>query len=186
LTRYDVLKMWVSTRYHPTPEEQDLSMFGVPGEVVGKKKMEYHGERTTHDSTGKPCTFLLRPDQILMREIIRRKMIFSKHFLRCSLWGYVNIATLQNYPPRRWDRKIKELEEEYGDDDECGEPANGGKHDLLDLGVNKLISMLVAPRDQDQEKCQSQAKQDAFLEECVKWYRHERELGLDEATMATE
>jgi hypothetical protein len=38
--------------------------------------MEYCGERSIHE-TGKVCTFILRPDQIFMRELVRRKIIFS-------------------------------------------------------------------------------------------------------------
>ena len=178
LTKHDVLEMWVATKYTPLVEEEGLPMFGVSGEKIGKLRMEYWGERSTHE-TGKACTFLLRPDQLLMREIVRRKIMFSKHFLRCLLWGYVDIATMENYPPRRWDRRIKELDEEYEDGvDGCGdggEPADGFKDDLLDIGVKKPISMLVATKDHVRaERMERKRKEDTFLQHCMDWYQEER------------
>lgn len=170
-TRYDVLKMWVVAKYNPPPVEAGLPMFGLSGEKVGKMKMEYYGQKSTHD-TGKPCTFLLRPDQLVMREIIRRKIAFSKHFLRCLLWGYADIVTLENYPPRTWDRRIKALVDEYEADDECGGcVATGDDDDLLDLAVVKPISMLVRQSGTATEE--SRTKQDLFLEECMRWFEDE-------------
>lgn len=183
LSKYDVLKMWVATKYVPGPDEEGLPIFGVPGEKVGKIRMEYWGEQATHDS-GKACTFLLRPDQIVMREIIRRQIIFSKHFLRCLLWGYVNIVTMKNYQPRDWDRRIKDLDEEYDDDDECGgleEPANGVRDELLDLGIKKPVSMLVAPRT---NRTARNSPEETFLEACMKWYKDELQLNSYEANGA--
>jgi hypothetical protein len=178
LTRHDVLKMWVAAKHNPPREEEGLPMFGVPGDRIGKTRMEYFGKRSTHD-TGKPCTFLLRPDQLVMREIIRRKIIFSKHFLRCLLWGYVDIVTMENYPPRTWDRKIEGLNEDYEYDDECGGygTADDGKDDLLDLGIAKPISMLVKQnyRATDQG---IQKRDDTFLEQCMKWFKDENK-GFD-------
>lgn len=152
-------------------------MFGIPGEEIGKMRMEYWGERSTHD-TGKPCTVLLRPDQLFMREIVRRKMVFSKHFIRCLMWGYVNVMTLKDYPPRTWDRRIKGLDDDYEDDDECGgygELRASVADDLLDLAVKKPVSMLVARGDQNGAWKGQAGGKEAFLEECMKWYLKERQ-----------
>lgn len=57
---------------------------------------------------------------------------------------------MENYEPRMWDRRIKELDEDCRDDDECGghdEQATDVKDGLLDLGVKQPISILVARRD---------------------------------------
>ena len=184
LTKHDMLKMWVATKYKPPADEEGLPMFGVPGNEVGKIKMEYWGERAVHD-TGKACTFLLRPDQLLMREIIRRNIVFSKHFLRCLLWGYVNIVTMENYQPRVWNRKIKELNDEYEGEDECGaddQPASSEQDELLDLGIKKPVSILVSREDHVQiESRERRSKEDAFLEECMKWYKDESQSHSKEA-----
>jgi hypothetical protein len=177
--KYDVLKMWVATKFTPTPGQEDgLSMFGVPSEELGKMRMEYFGLQPAHP-TGKPFTFLLRPDQLLVREVVRRKMIFSKHFLRCFLWGYVDISTMKDYEPRVWERKIKDLDDEYDDEDgRAGytRQAGGVKEDeLLDLAVKKPISILVArtPHRQLGKIEARQRKEKAVLEECMKWYTEE-------------
>ncbi|KAF7511356.1 hypothetical protein GJ744_004921 [Endocarpon pusillum] len=171
LTRSELLMMYVTTKSAPVPDEEGLPMFGISEKEIGKLRMEYWGERSTHD-TGKPCTFLLRPDQLFMREIVRRKMVFSKHFIRCLLWGYVNVLTMKDYPSRVWDRKILNLDDEYQDDDECGgycDLRGSVTNELLDLAAKKPVSMLVTQRDQ------SGVRKEAFLEECMKWYLEERQ-----------
>jgi hypothetical protein len=93
-----MLMMWVATKYKPAPDEEGLAMLGVLGKGIGKRRMGYCGERSIHE-TGKVCTFILRPDQVFMREIVRGKIIFSMHFLRCMLrviwtsrpWGITNL-----------------------------------------------------------------------------------------------
>lgn len=174
LTTYDVMKMWIATKHQPSPEEEGLPIFGVAGNAIGKTRLEYFGKMPAH-STGKPCTVLMRPDQLIMREMILRNMVFSKHFLRCLLWGYVDIVTMKDYEPRLWDRRIKELDEEYEDDDEYKKPCTGGGgDDPLDIGVRKPISMLVRPRRQVRGGiAEKTRRQDAFLEECMKWYKDE-------------
>jgi hypothetical protein len=96
-----MLKMWVSTKYKPAPDEEGLPMFGVAGENIGKRRIEYCSKRSIQE-TGKVCTFVLRPDQVVIREIVRRKIILSMYFLRCMLWGCVDIKTMENYQPRIW------------------------------------------------------------------------------------
>jgi hypothetical protein len=172
-TQHDLLKTWIATRYTPAQDEGGLSIFGIPGDEIGKLRMEYWGEKSTHD-TGKPCTFLLRPDQLVMREIIRRGILFSKHFLRCMLWGYIDIVTMEDYPPRPWSRRIQELAGEYEDEDECGgvDVAAGGD-DLLDLGIKKSVSMLVKQGKGVRNENTRQMKEDTFLRECMGWFQEE-------------
>lgn len=178
LTRSELLMMYVTTKSTSIPDEEGLPMFGISGKKIGKLRMEYWGERSTHD-TGKPCTLLLRPDQLFIREIVRRKMIFSKHFIRCLLWGYVNTSTMKDYPSRIWDRKILNLDDEYQDNDECGsycDLRSGVTNELLDLAAKKPVSMLVTQLEGDQTGVQKhEARQkELFLGECMKWYLEER------------
>jgi hypothetical protein len=39
--KHDMLRMWVVSKYTPPPKEEGLSMFGGPGDKVGKMMMEY-------------------------------------------------------------------------------------------------------------------------------------------------
>lgn len=171
--------MWVATRHKPLPDEQGLPIFGLSPTEVGNQKMEYWGKRSKHE-TGKACTILLRPDQLVMREIFRRRMVFSKHFLRCLLWGYVNVVTLDNYPPRSWDDGRDALAYEDDEDEraiydlDAGGGSNGGvRDDLLDLRLQKPISMLVQPRTSKDHSAEKKRKEDAFLARCMDWWRSE-------------
>jgi hypothetical protein len=189
-TKYDVMKMWLATKYIPTPgaEATDLPIFGVPAEELGKLRMEYHGLQPAHPPA-KPLTFLLRPDQLLLREVVRRKLVFSKHFLRCFLWGYVDINTMRDYAPRVWERKITGLEDEY--DEEEGragytrEKVGVLQHEedeLLDLAVRKPVSVLVARRPHrlvgrlDERKM----AEERLLEECMKLFKEECRVDDDD------
>ena len=143
--RYDILRLWIATRPSRVLDTQDESVFGIPSDQVGKLKMEHWGEEV-HRESGQPCTMLVRPDQLVTREIIQRRMLFSKHFLRCLLWGYIDAETLENYPPRQWSRRKDSLTDEYYDEDECGGPRafdDGSGDDLLDLGFKKPLSRIV-------------------------------------------
>ena len=70
------------------------------------------------------------------------------------------------------------MDDDYQDDDECGgygELRGSVTDDLLDLTVQKPISMLVARRDQSEVWNGEARQKEAFLEECMKWYLKERQ-----------
>ena len=181
--KYDVMKMWLSTKHLPAPvaDELHLPIFGIPSSELGKLRMEYFGLQPAH-APNKPLNFLLRPDQLLLREVVRRQLVFSKHFLRCFLWGYVDITTMQNYAPRVWERTITGLEDEYGDEEgRAGytrEKVGVPEDELLDLAVKKPVSVLVARRPhrlvgRTDERSEEQGK---LLQECMRLFTEECRL----------
>jgi hypothetical protein len=77
-------------------------------------------------------------------------------------------------PTSDMDRRIRDISDDYEDDDECGydEPAIDEKDDLLDMGIKKPISLLAAQRDHVGEQSRERMrKQAVFLEECMRWYK---------------
>lgn len=124
-------------------------VFGIPRDEAGLLKKEFWGkfnydpERKMRTSTalGRPTKFLMRPDQIVIREAVRRGMRMGKQFLRALMHGYVDEETLGAVPPRDLNggrSRILEEEGEYGVDDLVGGVralrVEDGGDPLLDLG----------------------------------------------------
>ena len=173
--RYEVMKMWVATKYRPPADLRSLPIFGIPADKVGRRRYEYWGEKEEHND-GRKVNVLLRADQLVVREIIRRDMSFSGHYLKFLIWGYVDFETLKNFPPRRFDRRIEGLDDEYEEDDACGGLGVEAyeKDPLLDLGLEKEVSLLV-----DRSGRKKKARQDEFLEACMKVWEEESKESQD-------
>ena len=159
-----------------------MSIFGVAGGDVGTAKYEYWGRKGASELR-RELQVLLRPEQLVMREAIRRGLRFRRHFLRSLLYGYVRPDTLENYAPRQLGRRDPRLEGEYEVDDEVGGeeiPAaeTGARDPLLDLGERKEVSALcveVAVGDGADGEAVQRRKREEFLERCMRWCREERE-----------
>lgn len=94
-TRLDYLKLWVKhscqrlSRPGPETHEQQLindardamPIMGIPGRLVGRWGYETYG-------TGSQK--LLRPDELVLREQIRRRLDLQKHWLRMIKWGFLD------------------------------------------------------------------------------------------------
>ena len=87
LTQYEMLQMFVRWKYRPAPEHSRMSICGVPAREVGRGQLEGWGSGRTR---------LLRPDELIMREGIRRKMDLHKRYLDMMLWGYVDKKTFED------------------------------------------------------------------------------------------
>lgn len=162
-----------------------MSIFGVAAKDVGKGRYEYWGKKTTRE-LGREVQVLLRPEQLVMREVVRRGMRFQKHFLRCLLYGYVRPDTLEDYAPRELGRRDPGMRDEYGIDDEVGGeevPAEErAKDPLLDLGERKEIGVLCVKvdREMDGEQMLRKKKEEEFLDLCMKWCQDGRQWeGMD-------
>lgn len=170
----------------PLPDEVGVSIFGVKANEVGRGRYEYWGKKTA-DQLGREVQVLLRPEQLVMREAVRRGLRFRRHFLRSLLYGYIRPDTLENYAPRELGRRDPRLANEYQLDDEVGGemiPQEEGVRDpLLDLGERKAISALCVKVDNmamDSEESVRRKKLDEFLDRCMEWSRNEREWeGMD-------
>ncbi|KAM3083462.1 hypothetical protein ACMFMG_004110 [Clarireedia jacksonii] len=68
----------------PLPE---TGIFGVPASELGRGHLEGWGKGTKH---------LLRGDELVMRESVRRELGFKNHIMMMMLWGYVDYVTGEN------------------------------------------------------------------------------------------
>lgn len=180
-TRYELMKAWIRYKYHPPHHEAGQTMFGVPGNQVGRGRLEYWGFRTAQQ-VGHAIAPLMRPDQLIPREAFRRGMRFEKHFLRFLLYGYVRPDTLENYEPRKYGRRIAELrDEEYELDDAVGGVAalsvdDEGFDPLLDLGQPRVVSAFTIVKDKTVDaEVQLRKREEEFLDRCIKWWEREQE-----------
>jgi hypothetical protein len=180
-TQYDVLQAWTRFRYVPLPDEVGMSIFGVGANEVGKAKFEYWGKKSVEE-LGRELQMLLRPEQLVMREAVRRGMRFQKHFVRSLLYGYVRPDTLENYAPRELGRRDPALKDEYEIDDEVGGlevPGEEGLRDpLLDLGERKEVSVLCVKVDNTRDSegvVRGKKKEEEFLDRCMQWCRDKRQ-----------
>lgn len=112
-THYDVIREWVKYKYVPAADEIQSCrrIFGIPIKDAGKLRWEYWGLKTPGQVGRRHLRALLRPEQLIMREAIRRGIRFQKHFLRCVLYGYVRPDTLESFAPREIGRRIESWDE---------------------------------------------------------------------------
>ncbi|KAI1615179.1 hypothetical protein EDD36DRAFT_380208 [Exophiala viscosa] len=182
-TKFEVLKEWIKLRYEPMEDEIGLPMFGVRPENIGRGRLEYWGEVSTEE-LGRIPGWLFRPDQLIVREAIRRGMSLDRHYLQFMLYGYVRPDTLQDYAPRRYGRRIEQFkDDEYEIDDMIGGVAalavgDEGYDDLLDLGQPRRGSpyTIVKEKISTQEKA-LRKKQEEFLSMCIAWWEREMKSG---------
>ena len=72
------------------PEHRGLSAFGIPAEEIGIGHLEGWGKGRVH---------LIRPDELVMRESVRRGLNLKTHIMSMMLWGYVDPITVKDTPP---------------------------------------------------------------------------------------
>ncbi len=126
----ELLQMYVRWKYRPAPEHQGMSIVGVPAEKVGKGHLEGWG-------LGRKT--LLRPDELVMREAIRRKLDLHKRYMDMMIWGYVNSKTLENIPTNQMvtDNQTTESssEDDFTEESEDDGDGNGEAIDQADIVV---------------------------------------------------
>ena len=118
LNELELLQMYVRWKYKPAPEHRGMSIVGVPPEEVGKGHLEGWGLGTRK---------LLRPDELVMRESVRRNLDFHKRYMDMMVWGYIDSKTLEDIPADKpvMDDETTESSEEDTDpatEDSEGEP----------------------------------------------------------------
>ncbi|MCJ1227721.1 hypothetical protein MMC12_004379 [Toensbergia leucococca] len=129
LNQLDVWRMFVRWRYQP-PRHHGMSILGVPAQEVGKGIIEGWGSGSQK---------ILRPDELVMREGIRRNLNLHTKFLDMMIWGYVDKYTFEDIwvtaPPTE-ENELTEGSEtaESGDSDENGSNEGEGiDYATLDL-----------------------------------------------------
>lgn len=158
------------------------SIFGVPHDQVGLGKFEFWGKKGINDPvTGIRRPYLIRPDQLVQREAIRRGINFSGHYLRCILYGYVDPDTLENCPPREYGRRIAEWkDEDYDILDSVGGlralSVEDGGDPLLDLGDTRRGSPYTIKKEpvSEQERAMRESRE-AFTQRMYELSKMERD-----------
>jgi hypothetical protein len=187
-TRFDVMREWVRLRYDPAPGEQPMPIFGIPADRVGRGKLEYWGLRSAAQLERNP-EVLLRPDQLVVREAMKRGLRLGKHYVKFMLYGYVRPDTLEDYAPRQYGRRIEELkDEEYEIDDVVGGVAalavgEEGHDPLLDLGQPRetsVFTIVKEPLSRGEMKLRSE--QEVLVQKCLKWWEREMKREIEGKT----
>lgn len=80
LSKIEVLKIWVRYEYNASVPLRDLPILGVPANEIGRGNLEAWGTGTTR---------LIRPDELIVREGIRRSMGLHLKYLDMIRWGYL-------------------------------------------------------------------------------------------------
>lgn len=102
LTPVEVIKMGIRYACHVQPQFRGLPLFDIPPEAIGVGHLEGWGKGKTH---------LLRPDELVMREAVKRRLGLKNHIMGMMLWGYVDPVTAQNIPVTEEEKYISEEEE---------------------------------------------------------------------------
>jgi hypothetical protein len=74
-----ILKMWIYYDHSPLPQHRHLPSFGVHPFLIGRGCLEGWGAGNIR---------LLRPDELMVREQIRRSMELHLRYLEMVRWGY--------------------------------------------------------------------------------------------------
>ena len=82
-----IVKLALRYSYVVRPENRGVPIFGIPPEEIGVAHLEGWGVGRAH---------LMRPDELVMRESVRRQLGFKEYIMQMMLWGYVNPVTGKN------------------------------------------------------------------------------------------
>ena len=209
-TKVEVLREWVRWKFDPRDEDvRDLGenrgegIFGVPLEECGSLKKQWWGEKRKLEGMNKRMNengeqgdvlWLLRPDQLIVREVVRRGLRFRKHVLRCMLYGYVDPRTLGDLDweteGRSTARRKQGLEShnEYNFDDlvggaRCVDMADGDR--LLDLGKKPVGSRRCTREGvSEQERKWREGEMDFARKSYAWWQLEVADAGVGEEEMS--
>ncbi len=88
-TQLEVLQMYVRWKYRPPHHLRNYSILGVPAREVGR------GDR---EGWGKGSNMMLRPDDLVIREALRRDIDLETQIIEMMIWGYVDPETFEDIP----------------------------------------------------------------------------------------
>ncbi|KAK2869684.1 hypothetical protein FQN49_003116 [Arthroderma sp. PD_2] len=101
--KLDVVKLFVRWKYRPRPGEENQAILGIPPNEIGKMQYEAWGSKQSR-------VVLQRPDELILKESIRRQLNLQAYYTDIFLWGYINPATKENYPAKELTRTLDRLE----------------------------------------------------------------------------
>ena len=103
VTSFDMLKMYAAWKYTPTNVHlRAFPVLGVPAQRVG---------RGQYEGWGRGQNLLLRPDDLVMREAIRRKMKLHMRYLDMMLWGHIDSNFQDVWPEDDFEEEILGMED---------------------------------------------------------------------------
>ena len=76
---WDILRIKVSYDYVPQPHHRHLPIFGIPPHLIGRSCLEGWGQGNTR---------LMRIDELVLREAIRRNIHMNQHYLDFMMYGF--------------------------------------------------------------------------------------------------
>ena len=208
-TKIEILQEWIKYRYEPSERDKDecerTGIMGVPLHECGMLKYPYWGESRklaelrfeAKKKGNNDADWLLRPDQMIVREAVRRGLSFRGHVLRCLLFGYVDLKTLDDVDFAAEGRDVwrrERLLEEHGEYDFDGMvggsrslAVDDGGDRLLDLGRRRLGSRRIKREEiGEQERCWRGGEEE-FTQQCYAWWRSEMtDAGLNVEDLASD
>lgn len=102
-TEEDVAKMGIRYAYTVKAKHRGLPLFDIPPEEIGIGHLEGWGKGLVH---------LLRPDELVVREAVRRRLGLKDHIMGMMLWGYINPRTGENITVTDEEKYMSESESE--------------------------------------------------------------------------
>ncbi|KAG4432815.1 hypothetical protein IFR05_011704 [Cadophora sp. M221] len=85
----DIVRAAVRYDWDVKPEHRHYPILGVPPEEIGTGHLEGWGKGRVH---------LYRPDELVVREAVRRRLDLKNHIMGMMLWGYVDPVTGEDTP----------------------------------------------------------------------------------------
>ncbi|EEP79063.1 predicted protein [Uncinocarpus reesii 1704] len=102
-SKMDAVKMFVRWKWQPPARLTGQPIFDIPAHEIGIMQFEGWGR-----TGSRVC--LQRPDDIILKESIHRRLNLQAHYTDMFLWGYVNPRSLQDIPPIPERRNLERLE----------------------------------------------------------------------------
>ncbi|KAF4630279.1 hypothetical protein G7Y89_g7859 [Cudoniella acicularis] len=80
----EVVKLGIRYAYTVSPEHKDMPLWDIAANEIGRGHLEGWGRGRVH---------LARPDELIIREAVRRRLDLKNHLMEMMLWGYVDPTT---------------------------------------------------------------------------------------------
>ena len=98
MEKLDIIRLWIRHYYHPAIDEETedipTAILGIPWRLIGTANLE---RRIADPFSEPPLDPLLRPDELVLGECVRRKLKIDSHWVDMMLWGFVDLNQ-RNYP----------------------------------------------------------------------------------------
>jgi hypothetical protein len=100
-TYEEIIRCQIRYQWNLRPQDRGWPVFGIKPAEVGIGHLEGWGQGNIH---------LLRPDELVVREAVKRGVDLKNHIMLMMLWGHVDLKTGENTPATE--------EEKYMSDEE--------------------------------------------------------------------